>query len=145
VTVSPLYFLDTNILIHFVRGTPLWRSISQRYQLLTVVPSPLFSVITEGELQAFALKSNWGSRKRDQLDFILGYFSRQIIDDEKLIRWYATMDEFSERIGHPLGKNDLWIAATAATFGATLLTTDRDFDRLSPQFLTREWIDPNTP
>jgi hypothetical protein len=24
-------------------------------------------------------------------------------------------------------------------------TPDRDFDRLSPQFLTREWIDPNTP
>ena len=43
-----------------------------------------------------------------------------------------------------MGKNDVWIAATAAVTGATLLTTDRDFDRLTPQFLTRVWIDPDT-
>lgn len=44
----------------------------------------------------------------------------------------------------PLGKNDVWIAATAAVRRATLLTTDRDLDRLAPRFLTREWIDPDT-
>jgi len=43
-----------------------------------------------------------------------------------------------------MGKNDLWIAATAAVTGATLLTTDRDFDKLAPRFLAREWIDPET-
>lgn len=42
-----------------------------------------------------------------------------------------------------MGKNDLWIAATAAAMGATLLTTDRDFDRLAPRFLSRIWIDPD--
>lgn len=38
----------------------------------------------------------------------------------------------------------MWIAATVAVRRGTLLTTDRDFDRLAPRFLTREWIDPDT-
>lgn len=41
-----------------------------------------------------------------------------------------------------MGKNDLWIAATASVTGATLLTTDGDFDHLESAFLTRVWIDP---
>ena len=43
-----------------------------------------------------------------------------------------------------MGKNDLWIAATAMATGATLLTTDKDFDHLDPTFLTRDWIDPTS-
>ncbi len=42
-----------------------------------------------------------------------------------------------------MGKNDLWIAATASVMQARLLTTDKDFDKLVPQFLARDWIDPD--
>ena len=45
--------------------------------------------------------------------------------------------------GRSLGKNDLWIAATAHATNACLLTTDRDFDDMDPLFITREWIDPS--
>ncbi|MBU6120983.1 PIN domain-containing protein [Hymenobacter siberiensis] len=31
-----------------------------------------------------------------------------------------------------MGKNDLWIAATALYFGVELHTTDKDFDHLGP-------------
>ena len=41
-----------------------------------------------------------------------------------------------------MGKNDLWIAATAVAYGATLLTTDSDFDRLVPFTLDRILIAP---
>ncbi len=41
-----------------------------------------------------------------------------------------------------MGKNDLWIAATANATGALLLTTDKDFDHLDGAFLNRVWIDP---
>jgi predicted nucleic acid-binding protein len=34
-----------------------------------------------------------------------------------------------------MGKNDLWIAATAFVTKSTLLTTDDDFDHLDPQFI----------
>lgn len=42
-----------------------------------------------------------------------------------------------------MGKNDLWIAATAHVLGAHVLTTDKDFDHLAPHFLSYSWIDPN--
>ena len=51
------------------------------------------------------------------------------------------IDAHLQRTGRPLGKNDVWIAATAAVTGARLLTTDKDFDRLDPLFLSRDWID----
>ncbi len=45
-----------------------------------------------------------------------------------------------QRRGRKMGKNDLWIAATAIFADARLLTTDRDFDGLDPLFLNRDWI-----
>ena len=87
----------------------------------------------------------WGQTKFEQMEFALGFFKVSTILDAELIRAYATIDAFCEEQGHPLGKNDVWIAATAMVRKATLLTTDRDFDRLAPRFLAREWIDPDTP
>ncbi len=78
----------------------------------------------------------------DQLEFYLGYFARVSIDDAEIIRAYSVIDAHSQRRGQPLGKNDAWIAATASVTGARLLTTDKDFDRLDPIFLQRDWIDP---
>jgi predicted nucleic acid-binding protein len=34
-----------------------------------------------------------------------------------------------------MGKNDLWIAATGAVFGLTLLTADNDFSHLNGIYL----------
>ncbi len=39
-----------------------------------------------------------------------------------------------------MGKNDLWIAATAALTDARLLTSDRDFDLLDNVFLSLELV-----
>ena len=41
-----------------------------------------------------------------------------------------------------MGKNDLWIAATASVLKAILFTTDRDFDHLDGEFLEVIYIDP---
>ena len=41
-----------------------------------------------------------------------------------------------------MGKNDIWIAATASVLDATLLTTDKDFDHLNNEFLNVIWLDP---
>ena len=40
-----------------------------------------------------------------------------------------------------MGKNDLWIAASAMELKATLLTTDKDFDHLHTQLINVEVID----
>jgi predicted nucleic acid-binding protein len=44
-----------------------------------------------------------------------------------------------------MGKNDIWIAATASVLNATLVTTDADFDHLNGVFLTVAYIDPRLP
>lgn len=41
-----------------------------------------------------------------------------------------------------MGKNDLWIAASAIETESVLLTTDRDVDHLSPMHLKLWWLDP---
>lgn len=43
-----------------------------------------------------------------------------------------------------MGQNDMWIAATAKATGATLLTTDRDFDHLQGEHIRRVWLDPDS-
>lgn len=63
----------------------------------------------------------------------------------EVIDAYVEIDVLSQQ--HPagarnMGKNDLWIAACASAAGATLLTTDKDFDHLSPHLLTVAYIDP---
>ena len=40
-----------------------------------------------------------------------------------------------------MGKNDIWIAATAALLGAQLVTVDRDFDHLHGIFFDVIYID----
>ena len=140
---SPLYLLDTNILVHFVRGSALWTQVRDAYQLLTAEPRPLVSVVTAGELRSLATQWKWAGRKLDQVEFALASFEVYDILIPELIRTYALIDAHCESVGQPMGKNDLWIAATAAVTGARLLTTDRDFDRVHPRFIIRDWIDPN--
>jgi len=43
---------------------------------------------------------------------------------------YARIKTAGERLGLPLDENDLWIAATTVTLGATLVTSDSDFSSI---------------
>ena len=142
--MSKLYILDTNMLVHLVRGSEVWARVRSAYQPLLTDPRPLVSVVSIGELRSLAIQFRWQQSKLDQMEFCLGYFRKVTIDDPDVLRAYSVIDAHLCSSGQPLGKNDVWIAATAATNRATLLTTDRDFDRLTPQFIDREWIDPNT-
>ena len=137
-----LYLLDTNILVHQVRRDAVGERIQKIYSPLLADPRPLISVVTEGELRSLGFQLGWGQEKTDQAHFLLTYFQRTTIETEEILQAYALIDTFSERMGRSMGKNDLWIAATAHVTGATLLTTDKDFDHLEGQFLKREWIDP---
>jgi tRNA(fMet)-specific endonuclease VapC len=139
---TPLYLLDTNIMVHYVRGDAVWAKIREEYQLFIVEPTPIISIVTAGELRSLALQFKWGNAKLDRMEFALGYFDEMPIESRKLVDAYSKIDAFTQSIGQSMGKNDLWIAATAVIFDARLLTTDRDFDRLDPLFLTRDWIAP---
>ncbi len=66
------------------------------------------------------------------------------INAEDITDKYAEIDTFSQR-KHPtmshnlsarnMGKNDLWIAASASITQSTLLTLDKDFEHLQHHFL----------
>jgi tRNA(fMet)-specific endonuclease VapC len=141
---SPLLLLDTNILVHYVRHSVVWQRVSAAHAPLAIAPTPLVCLVSHGELRSLALQWKWADKKLTQVEFCLGYFQPVSIDDPAIIRNYAAIDAFCESVGQPMGKNDLWIAATASATGATLITTDRDFDRLAPQFLNRIWVDPDS-
>ncbi len=72
--LAPLYLLDTNVLVHLVRGDAVWARVRATYQPLLIDPRPLISVVTAGELRSLALQFNWQAEKIDQMDFYLGYF-----------------------------------------------------------------------
>jgi predicted nucleic acid-binding protein len=139
-----LYLLDTNILVHQIRRDAVGERIRKLYSPLLTEPRPLISVVTDGELRSLGFQLGWGREKTEQAHYLLTYFQRLTIDTEEVLQAYALIDTFSERSGRSMGKNDLWIAAAAHVTGATLLTTDRDFDHLDPPFLIREWIDPSS-
>lgn len=140
--MADLYLLDTNILVHFVRADALWQRIRAEYSLMTIEPTPMISVIADGELRSLSHQFNWAADKLSQMRFALKFFRRLTLDNPDLLDAYAIIDSYTQRIGCPMGKNDVWIAATAQSTRARLLTTDRDFDAISPKFVDRIWIDP---
>lgn len=138
-----LYLLDTNILVHLIRRDGIGEYIKETYTPFLIAPKPLISAVTGGELRSLAYQWKWGEPKKEQMNFALDYFGQVPVGKPEIQEAYAVIDSYCESIGQPMGKNDLWIAAAAYDTGATILTTDKDFDRLQSNFLTRIWIDPN--
>ena len=144
------YVLDTNILLHYLRGTELSIWIDQHYRPLdSTINESIISVVTVGEIRALAKINHWGQRRLDKIDDLLEELLITDINTEDLIERYAEIDAFSHDkiIGRPLGmtarnmgKNDLWIAAITSILDATLLTTDKDFNHLHNQYLNLEFI-----
>jgi len=80
----------------------------------------------------------------DALEAIIGQIPSVDISDEKILIRYAEIDAFSQgrdlsrslgSSSRNMGKNDLWIAATASVLNAHLVTTDQDFNHLDTTFL----------
>ncbi|MBS1791360.1 MAG: PIN domain-containing protein [Acidobacteria bacterium] len=140
--MSDLILFDSNILVHLIRESAIGDYVRQRYQPLIADPRPMISVVTEGELRSLAHQWKWGKQKNDQMRFYLQHFWRVAVDTEDVFAAYAMIDAYSESLGHPMGKNDLWIAAAANATGAILVTTDTDFDHLQSDFLSIDWLDP---
>jgi predicted nucleic acid-binding protein len=134
---------DTNILVHLVRSDRVGERIRAKYSPLIAEPRPSICAVTEGELRSLAYQWGWGKQKRDQMDFLLGYFWQLPIELPEMVEAYALIDSFSEKNGFTMGKNDVWIAAAAHLTGATIITTDKDFTHLQPDFLHFDWIDPD--
>jgi tRNA(fMet)-specific endonuclease VapC len=142
--VRDFYLLDTNILVHLIRQDALGQYLNTTFHLLVREPRPIIAVVTEGEIRSLAYQWNWGKLKKERVNFLCGFFGRYSIDSPEVLEVYAVIDSYSESMGRPMGKNDVWIAAVAYVTGAKLLTTDHDFEHLYPKLINYKWIDTNS-
>lgn len=124
--------LDTNILLHLLRGRQAGQAIERLYGVSQRTPRAIISVVVKGELKALAYKFEWGPDNHTRLDAMLAGLPAADISHSAIISSYAEIDHGSMVLGVKMGKNDLWIAATTLVVDGVLLTTDADFDHLSP-------------
>lgn len=134
--------LDTNIVLQIVRA--------KNRKKLTSVINPnentfYISVVIEAELKSIAVRNNWNQKRMTDLDEFLGMV--RIVDvSQMLVQAYIEIDTYSQRQNpnfteyafdtpRNMGKNDIWIAATASLLGLELFTADADFDHLDQVFL----------
>lgn len=140
--------LDTNILVALVRGNEDAQRVQHYISTLTN-PQLFISVVNMVEAESLVVQWGWGSKKVDTLRKILKGLITIDIENSNLplLEAYIHIDTYSKRKkpcpeGNMLpqgaiimGKNDLWLAATAHVLNATLLTMDGDFDHLNNVFI----------
>lgn len=151
------FLLDTNLLLGLAREAPWARRAYKQFGLGEPDVIWFTSVVCVGELRALAEKFGWGRRKRVQLDRVLEELPALPINDPDILTAYALIDAWScgKPVAAPqgapptkpaitMGKNDLWIAATAYATGAVLLSADGDFEHLDGVWFKYERIDQGT-
>ncbi len=138
------YLLDTCILVHLVRGDHDGRRIQKAYNLKAFYSECLISVVTRGEMEKLGREFGWDNPKLKTMRELLDQVITIDINDPAIIAAYAEIDHFSDQRGIKMGKNDVWIAATAKATGYQLMTMDRDFDHLAAGFLSLLFIETGT-
>jgi tRNA(fMet)-specific endonuclease VapC len=148
------FLLDTNLLLGFTRRAAWAQWTHETYRLGDESTMVFTSVICRGELLALAEKNGWGAAKRSSLVEVLNRFPTVDLNRDPILNGYAALDTWTH--GRPvtdatkpappkpavcMKQNDLWIAATAVATGATLITTDKDFDHLHGIWLDRVIVD----
>lgn len=146
------YLLDTNIVLTCLRTNELSQRLTRQLELFAPNVSLLVSIVTVGELQSIAKQNNWGEKRTAALLEWLNTFLVLDINIEEVVEQYAKIDAFSQGklkelpssfSSRNMGKNDVWIAATASVFDLKLITTDKDFYHLDEVFLDLTLVDLN--
>ncbi len=134
------FILDTSVLVHLARARDLGQKIDAKFALRGALHRSMICVVTVGECLALAKHRNWGADKTQRLRTMLEQLVVIDLNQRAILDAYAEIDEACRH--HPIGQNDMWIAAVCRATGVTLLTTDKDFDHLHPTLIQRIWIDP---
>ncbi|MDX2079953.1 MAG: type II toxin-antitoxin system VapC family toxin [Terrimicrobiaceae bacterium] len=146
------FVLDTGILVGYVRDAEYCRYVDARYRPLEAPNFAVISAVSKGEMLSLAVQFEWQQKKTQLLTEILAKLPALEIHRPAILQRYAEIDCYSKAklparplpsgsSARKMGKNDLWIAATASVLEAPLLTTDGDFDHLDGIFLSVLRID----
>ena len=122
------YMLDTDICIYLTKNQH--PQVTARFKRLR--PEQLvMSAITYGELQYGANKSNQRERTLSQLAELILYVPVEDLTAASA-QAYGEIRAALEKLGRPIGSNDLWIAAHAVTLDVTLATNNEsEFERIA--------------
>jgi len=147
------YLLDTNILLIYGRETDISRRIEDDYKIFNGQNNIAISAVTLGELDSLAKQFKYGVKRRDKLQKLIEDVFVIDINIRKVIEKYGEIDAYSQDkleenplndTSRNMGKNDLWIAATASVYNMNLITIDKDFQHLDLTYLTLNYVDINT-
>ncbi len=142
--------IDTCIVLHILRGKEFGKKCLAEINTFDENVSIIISAVTKAELESLKIQQNWGDPRCKKLNNFLENVTYVDISntDNLLIESYSRIDAFSKRktadtngnllnnSAKTMGKNDLWIAATAHTLNTPLMTADNDFDHLNNTFIT---------
>ncbi len=133
---------DTNILLQLLRKSDSMERLQAK--LGSQYLEDFISIVTTAEIRSLAIQFNWGSTRIEKMTEVLSDLSVLDINSPEIVDRYVEIDCYSKR-KHPdlvsdfsaikMGKNDLWIAATASVHQCTLLTMDLDFNHLHNKFV----------
>lgn len=141
---SPVYLLDTNIVLYLVRGGALGKHIAAMFGLMNNVNRPLVSIVTHGELLLLAARNKWGTEKCAALENALDNLVTIDLNDKAVLSAYVEVQMHSREAAggsRELKANDAWIVACAKAADATLLTTDLDFSHLKAPLWPVQFFD----
>ena len=129
------YMLDTNICIYIMKEKPI--SVLKQFEK-HAVGEVAMSVITHGELLYGAYKSQHHKKSLLNLEKIAHYIPPLPLPTD-VADHYGNVRSKLEKIGKPIGNNDLWIAAHALSLGIILVTNnEKEFKRI-PNLKIENW------
>ena len=120
------YCLDTSAYSNFRRGNEEVATLLDQAELVGV------STIALGELRTGFLLGSRRQRNETELEAFLDNPAVEVMQvDSETSRHYAEIVAELRKAGTPLPTNDIWIAATAARNGTTVLTCDPHFEHIA--------------
>lgn len=144
--------MDTNIIIIYSKSKDLARQIEAEHQIFIKENNLAISIVSIAEVNSIIHQFGIGDKRREGIDKILENTTPLDISYGEILKKYEEIDAYSQGkhrtksstfSAKNMGKNDLWIAATASAFDITLVTTDADFNHLEGEFLRLKFIDLN--
>ena len=110
------FLFDTNILLHFIRNSPLKQRVVTDFAPLSKSNRAVLSVISVGEIKSIAIQNNLGQKRLHDLEELFTEFIITDINIASVIQRYAEIDAFSQGklprkplgiAARNMGKNDL--------------------------------------
>ena len=151
------FLLDTNILLGIVREADWAIDALKRLDLEDKEIILFTSIICKGEILVLGNRHKWGREKRARLDEILNTIPCLDINEQspktysEIHAWTHGKPLIDSSIQNPppkpaisMKEHDIWIAATAYDYKATLVSADKDFNHLNGVWIEVIYVDQHS-